>query len=160
MSLKSKYILSFLGCLVGLYLLTFLVFPRALSGLRSKNVTTLYDGWTMVLTATDPVSVIAYSTDSISGARLFDEAGNEVLQTEREMTPGNFAVKGILPAGTYTLQGDPTTFEFNGEGFASLENPMSDKGDLWTGWFVWSVWTFLILIYHIFEYRRSKQQTE
>ena len=101
-----------------------LIMPEVvLPSLETKDTTSLYDGWTVTLIANGPVEVLAYSTDSASGASLFDENGDEVLKTVPENVPGAFAAKSVLRAGRYTLKGNATTFVFSGEGFVGFESP-------------------------------------
>ena len=91
--------------------------------LEMKDSTSLYDGWTVILTATGPVDVLTYSSGTAIGASLYDESGNEVLKTRPETVPGNFAAKGVLNAGSYTLRGTQTTLVFSGESFVKYETP-------------------------------------
>jgi hypothetical protein len=112
-----------------------------------KNSTSLSDGWTVILTATGPVDVLAYSYGTATGASLYDESGNEVLKTRPETVPGNFAAKGVLNAGSYTLRGSQTTLVFSGESFVKYETPQ--PGELFRivwfwGWIVFCLCMMLM----------------
>lgn len=156
---SHSYLVTYVCLAVLGFIAIFQIMPRVLAPMYYDNVTYLANENVLILKATGPVDVLAYSTDSKTGARLFDKSGQEVMKTLPEITPGNFAAKGVLYQGEYTLKGERTVFVFSGEGFGGFENPGADKTDTQANLFVWLVFCLVEGIFVRAMYQSDKRRS-
>ncbi len=128
---------------------------------RTENSTTLQDGWSVVVHASSPVEVLAYSDIAAEAPRLLGQEGNVVLVLQPEIVPTRFAASGTLNPGVYVLDGATTTLIFSGSGFVSFENPRDVKTvhlEVFFGWVSYTVILGLFFIVLYFVVRREEKE--
>ncbi|HEX9008715.1 MAG TPA: hypothetical protein VF837_05650 [Patescibacteria group bacterium] len=74
-------------------------------------------GSTLTLSSESAINATSLSDEEPSW--LIDQSGTKFLETT-ELMPGKFMTKGVLPSGTYTIEGVPASYLFTSESNISL----------------------------------------